>query len=307
VARPSIRGEHDIVTTEGSAPEAQASADQPRTSGPDAPTLDNSTSKPSAARIYDYFIGGDHNWAIDRAAAEAAERAVPGVGDYARECRLVLGRVVRHVSALGYRQFVDLGAGLPAKDSVHELADRVRPEHDTRVVYVDNEPIAHAKEEILLEDGADTQRTHALFGDLLDYEDLWPKIVGTGLIDLTEPVVLLLSAVMHFMKDSYKPAEAIAFYRDRLPSGSLLMISQMTNENPESAAEEAALVRLVALYEKTTNPGQLRSREELEPYFGGWPMLEPGLVYAPAWHPDGTTVFATPSASRILIGVGRKP
>jgi O-methyltransferase involved in polyketide biosynthesis len=284
------------VTTEESAPQA---------------SLDNSVSKPSAARIYDFFIGGNHNWAIDRAAAEAAEKAVPGVGDYARECRYVLGRVVRHVSALGFRQFVDLGAGLPAKDSVHELADQVRGEHDTHVVYVDNEPIAHAKEEILLESGADTSRVHALFGDLLDHEDLWPKVLATGLIDTGQPVVLLLSAVMHFMKDDYGIAKALAFYREALPSGSLLMISQMTNENPESPAEEAALASLVALYEKTTNPGQLRSADELRPFFGGWPMLEPGLVYAPDWHPelgeDQPKVFSRPSASRILIGVARKP
>lgn len=271
--------------------------------------LQNSLNKPSAGRIYDYFVGGNHNYAVDRAAAEHIERSIPRIGDYARECRLALNRVVPYASAQGYRQIIDLGAGLPlpGEANVHQMADRARPERDTRVVYVDNEPIANAHEEVLLEQDADPDRHRAIYGDLLACEELWASIRQTGLISFQEPVLLLLSAVLHFVQDSRGPAEVLAFYRNALPPGSLLMLSSMTNENPASAEEEEALRDLVAFYENTTNPGQLRTRAEFAPFFGDFELVEPGIVYAPDWHPDGSSFFKVGSLSRILVGVGRKP
>lgn len=272
------------------------------------PAVGASVDKPSAARIYDYLIGGDHNYAIDRDAALKLQQMVPRIGDYAIENRRFLRRAVAQACQLGYRQFVDLGSGLPSTGNVHEIADQARPSGDTRVVYVDNEPIAFSHAELLLAENADPSRHRAVHGDLLDYETLWQQVRSTGVIDMDKPIVLLVVAVLHFIKDSRDPDAALAFYRRRLPPGSLLVLSTMTNERATSEAEAEALRQIVAFYEKTTNPGQLRTSEEFQRFFGDFPMLEPGLVYAPVWHPDGSgALFERPEQSRILAGVARKP
>ncbi|MBK1786977.1 SAM-dependent methyltransferase [Prauserella cavernicola] len=269
--------------------------------------VESSLDRPSAARVYDYFIGGDTNYAIDRAFAEQVRERVPLIGEYCKTSRQFLGRAVRRCAELGIRQFVDIGSGLPTAGNVHDVADDARPEFDTRVVYIDNEPIALAHSTLLLADTADPDRHQAIAADLLRPTELWERVRDTGLIDRGEPVALLVNAVLHFIKDEQDPDSLLEFYRDVLPTGSLLVLSQMTNENPVSDAERQALADLVDYYENTTNPGQLRTTAEFARFFGGWDLLEPGLVYAPAWHPDDDTVFATvPSESRVLGGVAVK-
>ncbi|PXY24072.1 SAM-dependent methyltransferase [Prauserella flavalba] len=270
--------------------------------------VEGSLDRPSAARVYDYFLGGSTNYAIDRAFAEQVRERVPLIGEYCKTSRQFLGRAVRRCTELGIRQFVDIGSGLPTEGNVHDVADEARPEHDTRVVYVDNEPIALAHSTLLLADTADPDRHQAIAGDLLQPAQLWERVRDTGLIDHSEPVALLVNAVLHFIKDEQGPDSLLAFYRDLLPPGSLLVLSQMTNENPVSEQERQALADLVDYYENTTNPGQLRTTAEFARFFGGWELIEPGLVYAPAWHPDEATLFAAvPSESRVLGGVARKP
>lgn len=269
--------------------------------------LANSVDKPSAARIYDYFIGGEHNFAIDRHFAEGLRTKIPRIGEYARECRLFMGRAVQYAAKQGYTQYIDIGSGLPTAGSVHEIADQVRPERDSHVVYIDNEPIAFAHAELLLDDLADANRHRAVYADMLDPLNLWQQVAETRVLDMNKPIVLLLSAVLHFVKDEANPDEALDFYRRRLPSGSLLVLSQMSNENPSDEQEAAALRQLEELYERTTNPGQLRSRDEFARFYGDFEMAEPGLVWAPDWHPDGRSLFDHGSQSRIIAGVGRKP
>jgi hypothetical protein len=272
------------------------------------PAVGASIDKPSAARIYDYLIGGNHNYAIDRAAASKIQQIIPRAGDYMIENRRFLQRAVAHACQLGYRQFIDIGSGLPSKGNVHEVADQARPSGDTRVVYVDNEPIAFSHAELLLAENADPSRHRAVHADLLDCERLWHQIRGTGVIDMNKPIVLLIVAVLHFIKDSRDPDAALAFYRNRLPPGSLLVMSTMTNERATSEAEAESLRQIVDFYEKTTNPGQLRTGEEFQRFFGDFAMLDPGLVYAPAWHPDGSgTLFERPELSRCLVGAAGKP
>lgn len=268
--------------------------------------LADSVDKPSAARIYDYFIGGEHNFAIDRKFAQALVDRIPKIGDYARECRLFMGRAVRYAAEQGYTQFVDIGSGLPTAGSVHEIADEVRPQRDTHVVYIDNEPIAFAHAELLLDDLADAERHRAVYADMLDPHNLWQQVADTGVLDPTKPVVLLVSAVLHFIKDDANPDAALDFYRRHLPEDSLLVLSQMSDENPRDEDEAAALRQLEEFYEHTTNPGQLRTRDEFRRFFGDFELVEPGLVWAPDWHPDGRSLFAQGSQSRIIAGVGRR-
>jgi len=270
--------------------------------------VENSLDRPSAARIYDYFIGGKTHYAIDREFAEKVRKRLPLMGDYCLTSRQFLGRAIRQCVREGIHQFVDIGSGLPTAGNVHEVADEARPEFDTRVLYIDNEPIALAHSTLLLADTADPERHHAIAADFLQPEDLWQRVTTSEIIDIRRPIALVINAVMHFIKDEQNPDTLLAFYRDKLAPGSLLVISQMTNENPVNEDERQALIDLLEYYETTTNPGFLRPMAEFERFFGGWPMLTPGLVYAPAWHPDEATVFAdAPSESRVIGGVARKP
>jgi O-methyltransferase involved in polyketide biosynthesis len=268
----------------------------------------DSLDRPSAARIYDYFIGGDTNYAIDREFAEKVRKRLPLMGEYCKTSRGFLGRAVREVSQLGITQFVDIGSGLPTAGNVHEVADDTREEYDTHVLYIDNEPIALAHSEVLLADTADPDRHQAIAADFLDPDELWDEVRQSEIIDTDKPVALVINAVMHFIKDDQGPDALLAFYRNQLAPGSMLILSQMTNENPVNEDERQALLDLIGYYETTTNPAVMRSMAEFSRFFGDWPLLEPGLVYAPAWHPDEDTLFAaSPSESRVIGGVGRKP
>jgi O-methyltransferase involved in polyketide biosynthesis len=267
----------------------------------------DSLDKPSAARVYDYFIGGNHHYAIDEVFGKKVAARLPLIPQAAVACRQFLGRAVRHCSQTGITQFVDIGSGLPTEGNVHEVADEARPELDTRVVYIDNEPIALAHSQILLADTADERRHKAIAGDLLQPSDLWNRMLQTGMIDPTKPIALVVNAVLHFIKDEQHPDAALAFFRKRLAPGSMLVLCQVTNENPADDEERQALVDLVDYYESTTNPGQLRTSTEFKRFFGDWELVDPGLVYAPAWHPVPGIAFANaPSKSRIIAGVARK-
>ncbi|RSM41915.1 hypothetical protein DMA12_23375 [Amycolatopsis balhimycina DSM 5908] len=270
--------------------------------------VENSLDRPSAARVYDYFIGGTTHYAIDRDFAEKVRERLPLIGQYCLTSRQFLGRAIRQCVRAGVRQFVDIGSGLPTAGNVHEVADDTSSELDTRVLYIDNEPIALAHSTLLLADTADPERHHAIAADFLRPEDLWDRVTESAVIDVREPIALVINAVMHFVKDEQNPDHLLRYYRARLAPGSLLVLSQMTNENPVDEDERQALLDLLEYYETTTNPAFMRSMAEFERFFGGWPMLEPGLVYAPAWHPDDHTVFAgAPSQSRVIGGVARKP
>ncbi|WP_191247206.1 SAM-dependent methyltransferase [Amycolatopsis deserti] len=270
--------------------------------------VENSLDRPSAARVYDYFIGGTTNYAIDREFAQKIRRRLPLIGEYMKTSRQFLGRAVRECARLGVRQFVDIGSGLPTAGNVHDVADEARPQKDSRVVYVDNEPVALAHSQLLLADTADPARHVAIAADFMQAEDLWERVLDTGVIDARQPVALVVNAVLHFIKDADDPDSRVAYFRSRLAPGSLLVLSQMTNENPRSDEERQALADLVEYYEGTTNPGQLRTSAEFARFFGDWELLEPGLVYAPSWHPDRNTLFQrTPSESRVIGGVARKP
>lgn len=264
-----------------------------------------SMDRPSVARVYDYVLGGANNFEVDREFAERQLAIFPDVRFVARTNRAFLGRAVRTaVREHGIRQFVDLGSGLPTAGNVHEIADSHAP-HEGRVVYVDNEPVAHSHATILLADTSDLTRHYALYGDFLNSGELWEQILSSGYIDPTQPICLLTVALLHFMPPEYKPEQHLAFYRDQLPPGSLLALSHLCNELDDNEVFEAVRANYDT---QTTNRAHVRTRSEITDLFGDFEILPPGVVWAPEWRPNsGEGVIDTPARSRILVGVARKP
>lgn len=254
--------------------------------------------KPSPARIYDYFLGGSHNFAVDRALGEQFIAAAPDTVAMSRANRAFLRRAVRVLADAGVRQFLDLGSGIPTAGNVHEIVQQVAP--DARVVYVDVDPVAVAHSKAIL---AGDPRTVAVRADLRQPATVLDRPDVAGLLDLDEPVAVLLVSVLHFVPDSDHPAEVVAGYADQLAAGSHLVISHLTHEaNPEYHATGQRLSR------PTGMPATTRTRDEVARLFTGFDLIAPGLVWAPLWRPDpGDAVTEHPERSGILTGVGRKP
>lgn len=264
----------------------------------------DSVDKPSSARIYDYLLGGEHNYAIDREFANKQMELAPDMPKGMRSNREFIGRTVRLALQRGVRQFVDIGAGLPSQGQAHEIADAIDPEAQASVVYIDNEQIAHAHSEILLDDEADPARHRAVFADFFDTVDLWERILDSGVIDPHEPVCLLITAILHFMPDSTEPEKALAFYRDQVCSDSMLVLTHISD-----GLEHTNTAEIVKNYSRTTNPAYLRTPDEFRAYFDGWELLDPGVVWAVEWRPDGEPEWweGNPARVRYLAGVGVKP
>ncbi|MCU1685133.1 MAG: methyltransferase [Amycolatopsis sp.] len=273
---------------------------------------------PSVARVYDYLLGGTANWIIDRQFADKALATLPILGSIARANRLFLHRAVRHLVGLGVTQFVDIGSGVPTMGHAHQVADEITP-GETRVAYIDYEPVAVAHSEDLLKEHGDPSRHVAIHADMRDPDRLWEKIRDTGVIDLDKPVGLLLIAVLHVQQppaedsgttDDLGPS-LVAHYRDLLRSGSYLALSHLTDDGVPPEFDDK-LARLVTMYEQSSNPVLCRSHSEIAELFGDFTMVEPGLTWTPLWHPENTgagalTVeFATPNESACLAGVARK-
>jgi O-methyltransferase involved in polyketide biosynthesis len=266
--------------------------------------------RPSIARVYDYYLGGTANWAIDRELGDRAMEIMPQAPAIARANRRFLFRAVRHLMRLGVRQFVDLGAGLPTMDHTHAVADSF--EFGTaKVVYVDNEPVAVAHSQILLEEKGDPKRHTAINADIRAPERLWRQVMDTGLIDVSQPVALLLIAVLHFQQLDENGdeigAEIVARYRDLLSGGSYLAVSHVTDDGvPDDLADKLAEAK--QLYAWSANPMIWRTHKQVDALFGDFELLEPGLTWTYAWHPDDAD--PTPDESResvICAAVGRKP
>jgi O-methyltransferase involved in polyketide biosynthesis len=268
--------------------------------------LDASLDRPSVGRIYDYYLGGRHNYAIDREFAQHIIRDLPEARIFARQNRGFVRRAVRYARRdQGIRQFVDIGSGLPTQGNVHEIADEDGG-RDALVLYVDNDPVARAHSRVLLADTADPQRHFALDGDFQDGPVLWQRVVEQG-IDPDAPICLLVTALLHFQLPEQRPDEMLAFYRDQLAPGSLLVLSHATDEDTPPATRLAA-----ARYVATTSRAHLRPRAEIRAFFGDLELVEPGLVWTPQWRPelaaDGEPPFTDEDPTRALAvaGVGRK-
>jgi S-adenosyl methyltransferase len=269
--------------------------------------------RPTAARVYDWLLGGTANWAIDREFGAKVVERFPLLKDISVSNRLFLHRAVRHLVSMGVRQFIDIGSGIPTMGNTHQVADEVAP--DSRVVYVDNEPVAIAHSKILLEQEGDPDRHAAIQADLRDPDELWSEVAGAGVIDFTEPVAMLLVAVLHFQQlhgGVDRGPASLARLRQLLPSGSYLVLSHTTYEGvPQPLYQN--LVDLDTMYKSTANPVVWRAQHEIREMFGDFELIEPGMTWTPLWHPEDSSPtspmieFDEPEESVILAGVARKP
>lgn len=285
-------------------------------SNPDRiPPLDVNLDRPSVARIYDFFLGGTANWAIDRVFGQQVLDQVPLVRDMAMANRQFLNRAVSLLCHLGVRQFLDIGAGVPTAGNTHQVADQIAP--DSRVVYVDNEAIAVAHAEQLLDAEGDPGRHAAIDADLRNPDELWAKAMGTGLLDPEQPIALLIIAVLHVAQPGPDGTDvaprAVARYRELLPSGSYLAISHGTTDGVPDGLQ-ASLKPLGDMYSDSGNSLADRSRAEIEEFMGDFEIIEPGMTWTSNWHPEQQTgtfghklEFKDPSESVFWAGVGRKP
>jgi len=262
-----------------------------------ADAAQDSRQKPAtAARIYDYHLGGTHNFPADREAAKAITAMFPHVPAIARTNRALLRRVVRHLAAAGVEQFLDVGSGIPTEGNVHEVAP------DARVVYVDIDPVAVAEGQEILEGNA---RAKAVRGDLLDPESIVAHSQVRAVLDFDRPVAVLLFAVLHFVTDTTQAQDVVRRLLSTVAPGSYLAISHAASEVDLGAD----LATAQGVYRKqTATPFAVRSRSEVQGFFEGLDLLDPGLVWLPEWRPepeDPADFVAEPSRSGGLTGVAR--
>ncbi|WP_158886939.1 SAM-dependent methyltransferase [Amycolatopsis anabasis] len=265
---------------------------------PPAEGRDLELDKPNPARVYDYLLGGKLNYAMDRAFGDKVIEELPDARELCLANRLWLRRAVRFAVEQGVRQFLDIGSGMPTEGHVHEVAQALAPE--SRVVYVDNEPIAVAHSQIVLE-GND--RAEMVMADGETPESILEHPTTRRLLDFDQPVLVLLAAMIHFIPDERDPAGMIARYRDAMAPGSFLALSTDTGEQ-----QGPDLFRTVELYKNTSNPLYLRGRAEIRELMAGFDIVEPGVVFTPEWrpaHPDD--VGDRPERAVMLAAVGRKP
>ncbi|AGZ43102.1 SAM-dependent methyltransferase [Actinoplanes friuliensis] len=253
--------------------------------------------RPSTARIYDYLMGGSHNFAADRAVATRAVELLPELPVMLHTNRSFLRRAVRYAAGRGIRQFLELGSGIPTAENVHGTAREVHP--DARVVYVDIETSAvlHAREALREETGVVVVQ-----GDLLQPRELFTDPGLRGVLDLTEPVCIILASVLHFVPDSPELVAALRCYREVAAPGSHLVLSHVT-----AGTDPEALDRVAELFGRTGTPLVLRDPAVFTAMFQGWEPVEPGIVPSRLWHPGPEPAGdGAPAGPPTLAGVAVK-
>ncbi|MBW4720773.1 SAM-dependent methyltransferase [Saccharothrix obliqua] len=250
--------------------------------------------RPSAARVYDYYLGGAHNFAVDREMARQAIAMWPEVPLIMQANRAFLRRAVEFCAARGVDQFLDLGSGIPTAGNVHEVARTANPE--AHVVYVDSDPIAVTYSRTIL---GDDRRTAVVQEDL---RDPGAVLAAAGeLLDFARPVAVMMVAVLHFVPDGDRPEDVVAAYRDAVVPGSHLVVSHATHDGQADTHQE--------LYRKrTSTPMTMRSADRVRSLFAGFELVEPGVVHLPRWRPSSPDdVGDHPERFAGLAAVGRKP
>ena len=254
--------------------------------------------RPSAARVYDYLLGGAHNFAVDRALAARLLAVQPNGATVARLNRAFMRRAVLFMVEAGVRQFLDLGSGIPTVGNVHEIAQKADPA--CRVVYVDYEDVAAAHGQLLLE-GND--RAAMVQADITDPAAVLNAPATRRLIDFDEPVGLLAVTLFHYVSPRQDPYAILRRYRDALVAGSYLAISHAASDFP-SINVEGAVEEMRKAHSDNIYP---RNRAEVLELFAGFELVEPKLVTTSQWRPDWSVdPSADPEADGLYAGVGRK-
>lgn len=255
------------------------------------------TDRPNPARMYDYFLGGHHNFAADRAAAEQVRAVYPDIRQSAQANRAFLRRAVTYLVAHGIEQFVDLGSGIPTAGNVHEVVQQLNPA--ARVVYVDREPVAVIHSTEILRGNPHATVIEA---DALQPAQILGHPAVQQLIDWQQPVAVLMLALLHFVLDDQAAETLVQQYREVLVPGSALAITHASLEQvpPEISAQ------FERVYRHTTTPVKTRTRAQIEPLFVEVDLAPPGVVYVPLWRPEGPDdVFVDqPERSINLGGLG---
>jgi len=253
------------------------------------------TTQPSVARVYDAILGGKDNFSVDRAVAAEAVKTMGDGGNGARLNRAALGRAVRYMVGQGVTQFLDLGSGLPTVQNTHEIAQAIAP--GARVVYVDNDPSVYLHGQALLADDASTT---VVLADIRRPDKLLTMDEVNRFLDFSQPVGLILNALIHHVLDEEDPYRIVDSYKRALAPGSYMQLTHFCDESPESRANADVLRR-------SLGRGQVRSREDIMKFFDGLDLVPPGLVFLPWWQPDTLPNESDPGSTLMLCGVALKP
>ncbi|MEV6636556.1 SAM-dependent methyltransferase [Actinoplanes sp. NPDC051470] len=251
--------------------------------------------RPSSARIYDALLGGSHNFAADREAAQKLLAALPYAAEMCRINRAFLGRAVQHMAGAGIRQFLDVGSGIPTVGNVHEVAQALSPE--ARVVYVDIDPVAveHSRE-ILAENPVAT----VIQADVRFADDLLARPELRSFLDFTQPIGLLMLSMLHFVPDDDAFA-AVDTLRGALAPGSFLAISHGVSDTPA----DASAPKVASIYTRSDVPqAEGRPRSGIQRFFGDATLEPPGLVWLHEW-PVPPADSERPEHMAVLAGVAR--
>ncbi|MFI7101460.1 SAM-dependent methyltransferase [Streptomyces sp. NPDC050161] len=253
------------------------------------------------ARMYDYYLGGKTNYAVDREAAREVMRAFPAIETVARANRAYMHRVMRFLARQGVRQFIDVGAGMPAAPNVHQVVQEVAP--DCRVVYVDNDPIVLVYADSLL-CGAPQGQTAYVDADATKPADVLAAVRDGGVVDFDRPVALSLHALLHFVPDEQSVYELVGRFMKDLPTGSFLSLSHCTGDFMPDAWQA-----VVDAYARQGTPMRVRSRTEVARFFDGLVLVEPGVTVAHRWHPEAASgpSLARDAQVSLYAGLARKP
>jgi hypothetical protein len=257
------------------------------------------TERPSAARIYDYYLGGAHNFAADRQVAEQMIAMYPDLPLGIQANRAFLRRAVEFLVDAGVRQFLDIGSGVPTVGHVHEIAQRAAPE--SRVVFVDIDPVAVAHSQQIL---AGNNRATAIQEDVRRPEPILNHPDTQRLLDLDQPVAVLVVGLFHFISDADDLPGILARLTEPLASGSYLAISHLSFDAMQDTDTDTGL----DLYRRSGIEMTPRTRANVEGMFDGFDLVEPGVVWLPQWHPESPldAYHDQPERSAAYAGVGRK-
>lgn len=253
---------------------------------------------PSVSRMYDYYLGGSHNFEVDREAGKRAIEAWPGLPKIIQANRAFMRRAIRYAVDEGVTQFLDIGSGIPTFGNVHEVAQSAAA--SARVVYVDNDPVAVAHSRAVLEGN---ELADVVSADFRSPQDILYSAEVERLLDFGKPVALMLVALLHFVEDRDDPWKTVKEISDSLTPGSLLVLSH-------SSADEGPMRTLGTgvrdVYRQTSSPLITRTRSEIKRFFDGFDLVEPGLVPIPRWRPEDMPEAEDPLLLSGYAGVGRK-